>query len=163
MAATMILDTDGRVLEATLEALDLLGVTLQEVRSLPPGAFSADPPDPEADAAFRSTWEDAGRPDIGGTATLRRPDATLVRVRFAITARDDGRFLAVLDPVEAPVEAPPTVYTAGTILPSWRAAERRLAEVADGSDEWAAINAEIDQLRTRYQDLFRSRSSSGGT
>lgn len=159
MAATLIVDADGRVLEATPDALALLGVTLQELRSLPPGAFSADPPDPETNEAFRATWERSGRPDVGGTATLRRLDGTKVRVRFALTMREDGTILSVLDPVEAPTDAPPTIFTAGGILQSWRAAEQHLTDVVEGSEEWATITAEIERFRALYQDLFRARET----
>jgi PAS domain S-box-containing protein len=155
MAATLIVHADGRILEGSPAALELLGMTLQELRSLPPGALSAEPPDPEQDEAFRATWEEAGRPDVGGTAAVRRLDGTKVRVRFALSMRDDGTVLAVLEPIEEPPEAPPTLYTAGGILQSWRAAERHLAEVIEGSDEWAAITEEIERLRVLYQDLFR--------
>jgi PAS domain-containing protein len=159
MAATLIVHADGRILDASADALSLLRLTLDEVRALPPGAFAADPPDPEHDAAFRATWEEAGRPDVGGTATLRRLDGSEVRVRFALSMRDDGTVLAVLDPIDGPSGAAPTVYTAGTVLQSWRAAERHLAQVIEGSAEWAAISAEIEHFRALYQDLFRSRTS----
>jgi hypothetical protein len=159
MAATLIVATDGRVLEATPDALALLDVTLAELRSLPPGAFSAEPPDSVADEAFRADWEAAGRPDVGGSATLRRLDGSKVRVRFALTMRDDGTILAVLEPIKAPVEAATTLYTAGELLQSWRAAERRLSDVIQGSDEWMTISAEVDRFRILYQDLFRTRET----
>jgi PAS domain-containing protein len=155
MAATLIVHSDGRILDGSPEALELLSMTLQELRSLPPGALAAEPPDPQQDEAFRETWEEAGRPDVGGTAAVRRLDGAKVRIRYALSLREDGTVLAVLEPINEPPEAPPTLYTAGGILQSWRAAERHLAEVIEGSDEWAAITEDIDRFRGLYQDLFR--------
>jgi hypothetical protein len=159
MTGTLTLSPEGEVLDATDGALALLGVSLDELRSLPRGAFAADPPDPQVDKAFREQWEASGRPDIGGQATLQRLDGNKVRVRFAIAQNDDGSFVAVLDPVEAPTEAPSVIYTAGDVLQAWRAAERRLATLAEGSSEWAAVAEEIDGLRSRYQEVFRAHRS----
>ena len=90
LAATLVIAPDGRVVEASPDALTLLGVDLPELRALPPGSFSPDPPDPEADAAFREQWDAQGQPDIVGEATLQRLDASKVRVRFVITHGTDG-------------------------------------------------------------------------
>ena len=42
------------------------------------------------------------------------------------------------------------------VLREWRAAERSLAELHPGTDEWAATVRLIGHLRGRYQELFRS-------
>lgn len=39
MAATLTLAPDGRILDASSDALQLLGAGLAELRSLPPGTF----------------------------------------------------------------------------------------------------------------------------
>lgn len=155
MAATITMTVEGLMEAASADALALLGVTLPELRSLPRGAFSPEPPDPAADEAFRAEWEAQGRPQVGGRATLQRPDGSKVRVRFAITSSGDGRLLAVLEPVDEPLDAPRTIYTAGDVLSAWRAAERRLQALVEGGGEWAAVTAEIEELRGRYQQLFR--------
>jgi PAS domain-containing protein len=159
MTGTLTLSPDGEVLDATDGALALLGVSLDELRSLPRGAFAADPPDSQVDEAFRRQWEASGRPDIGGQATLQRLDGNKVRVRFAIKQNDDGSFIAVLDPVEAPVEEPPVIFTAGDVLQAWRAAERRLATLAEGSSEWKAVTDDIESFRARYQEVFEAHRS----
>jgi hypothetical protein len=155
VVASLTIRGDGRIDGATLEALDLLGVTLAELRAMPPGAFSPDPPDPDADAAFRSEWEASGRPDIGGQATIQRPNGTQVRVRFAITPSGEDRFVAILEEIPASVAAPPLLYTGGEVLARWRAAERHLDALEPGSAEAAALEAEIERLRGLYQGLFR--------
>ena len=88
MAATLMIRADGTIEDANPDALHLLGVSLAQLRALPAGAFQPEPPDTEADAAFRAQWEAGGRPDIGGDATLRRLDGSKVRVRFAISMLD---------------------------------------------------------------------------
>ena len=127
----MILNADGTTADANREALDMLGVTLDELVALPAGAFSPEPPDAEAHAAFREQWERQGTPDIGGEATLRRLDGSSVRVKFGITPIEEGRFVAVLEPVGATIDAPPVLYTAGQVLAEWRAAERRLDAIPE--------------------------------
>ena len=96
MAATLMIRADGTVEDASPDALHLLGVSLAQLRALPAGAFQPEPPDTEADEAFREQWEAGGRPDIGGDATLKRLDGSKVRVRFAIQTLPDGRYFAVL-------------------------------------------------------------------
>ncbi len=161
MVATITLTAEGRVEAANPDALSLLGVTLDELLALPQGAFSPDPPDPDADAAFREQWEAEGRPDIGGQATLRRLDGSMVRVRFAISPTADRRFVAVLEPIDAPIETATRVYTAGDVLNEWRAAERRLSSLDEGSHEWAAVVSEIEDFRATYQQIFRRGAEQG--
>jgi hypothetical protein len=154
---TLTLNADGTTADANDEALALLRVTLDELRALPPGALSVEPPDPAASQAFREEWERAGQPDVGGEGDLRRPDGTTVRVKFGITPLDGGRFLAIMEEISAPTEAPPVLYTAGQVLAEWRAAERRLAAIVEGSPEWQTVSEEIDAFRRRYHALFDQR------
>ena len=164
MAATLTLAPDGRVLEASPDALQLLGIGLAELRSLPPGSLSPEAPDPESDAAFRSQWDTHGRPDIMGEATLQRLDGSKARVRFLITPAANGEFLVALEPVDAPVDAPPKAFTGGDVLAAWRSAERRLAALVEGSPEWAAASSEIEHFRAQYQSLFdRGGRGAGAT
>jgi len=156
--ATMILNEDGTASEASPAALEILGVTLEQLVELPGGAFSPTAPDPEASAAFREQWERQGSPDIGGEATIRRLDGERVRIRFALSHLEDGRFRAVLIPVAGAVEAPTVIYTAGEVLAGWRAAERRLAALPPDSPEIDVVQADIAAFRAQYQELFRSRT-----
>jgi hypothetical protein len=50
----------------------------------------------------------------------------------------------------------PDVNSLGDVLRAWRAAERALASLAPGTPEWVRTLDEIDSLRSRYQELFRS-------
>ncbi len=154
---TLTLNADGTAADANDAALALLRVTLADLRALPPGALSVDPPDPAASQAFREQWEREGEPDIGGEGTLRRPDGSTVRVKFGITPLDDGRFLAIMEELPVATEAPPVLYTAGQVLAEWRAAERRLAAIVEGSAEWQSVSDEIEVFRRRYHALFDQR------
>jgi hypothetical protein len=79
----------------------------------------------------------------------------MVRVRFAVSAMADRRFVAALEPVAGELEAPTRVFTAGQVLAAWRAAERRLTAVPADSPEWLSTMSEIEFFRARYQQLFR--------
>ncbi len=152
--ATMIVEPDGMVADANQRALDMLGVTLDQLRSLPPGSFNPEPPDPAADAQFRESWEAQRSPDLVGESTIKLLDGTRKRVKFAIAPTDDGRFRVILEPTSGSVEQDAKVYTAGQVLGEWRAAERRLSDLAEGSPEAAAVRAEIERFRSRYQAFF---------
>lgn len=156
--ATMILDADLTPVDASPAALELLGGSLEEIRRLEPGSLAPDPAEAESQAALRETWQREGAPDMTGEATIRRLDGEKVRIRFGLTPMAGGRYLAVLEPITAPLEQPTAIYTAGQVLAEWRAAERRMAEVPRESEEGRRIEAEIEGFRRRYQDLFRTRS-----
>jgi PAS domain S-box-containing protein len=158
--ASLVLDADGRAVDASPEALDLLGVTLEELLELPPGAFAPEEPDPEARRAFRDEWERRGQPDLFGEGVIRRLDGTTIRVRFAVTTRSDGTFEALLEPADTPVERPSRVFAGGEMIAAWRDAERRLADLEPGSPEWVSVTDEIDSFRSTYQGLFGSREAS---
>jgi hypothetical protein len=42
------------------------------------------------------------------------------------------------------------------VLREWRAAERGLAVLEPGTSAWTRTMSEIEMLRGKYQDLFRS-------
>ncbi|HEU4572486.1 MAG TPA: PAS domain-containing protein [Candidatus Limnocylindrales bacterium] len=159
--AVVIIRSDGTYLDATPAALEILGVTLAQLRASRAGDFAPEPRDVDADAAFRREWEQAGQPDVGGELTLRRPDGELRRVRFVVTHRSADEYAAILAPADGarldPVAKPPVVFTAGHVLAEWRAAERRLDAVPADSPEWRATQAQIESLRDRYQRLFAAR------
>jgi PAS domain S-box-containing protein len=155
--ATIVVDSDGKFLEASPAALAILGVSLSELLDSEPGAFAVAPRDVEGSAAFREIWEAEGRPDITGETTIMRPDGERRRVRFVITPRADGRLAAVIEPVATEDHGPAIVYTAGQALAEWRAAERRLEAVPQDSPEWRLFQAQVESLRAQYHRLFDAR------
>jgi PAS domain S-box-containing protein len=148
------INADGTYREANESALELLGVTLEELRTSSPGRFAVEPSDPETDEAFREAWESSGRPDIGGATSIKRADGTLVRIKFSIRPQDDGSFLALMDQMPDPVVGRTSVYTTGDVLAAWRDAERRLETLTPDNPEWQERQADIAYYRERYQLLF---------
>ncbi len=155
--AVVVVRTDGTFVDANAAALELLGVTLDELRRADPGQFSVGPRDAEAGAALREQLSSAGDPDLIGETTIARPDGERRRIRFVITRHGETEYAAILEPLEASTNDDTVVYTAGDVLAEWRAAERRLQAVPEKSPEWRATRARIAELRDRYQQLFEAR------
>ena len=154
--AVISLDASGRYLGANEPALELLGVTLAELRASSPDRFAIRPRNDFEQAAFREEWESGGSRPLVGTAGLKRADGTMIRVSYAIETARSG-FRARLWRVEGSPEAPPSVYSVGSVLREWRAAERNLGELLPGTPEWRRTLNEIDLLRETYQELFKSK------
>ena len=161
--AVITIGADGRYDDANAAALELLGVSLVELRASPPDRFAIEPTSHAEQAAFRAKWEAGGTPLLVGTTGLRRSDGTTLRVAFAIEATDPG-FRARLWEIDGLPHAPVSAYTVGDVLQEWRAAERELASLLSGTSDWARTLGEIETLRDRYQELFRAaepRSETG--
>lgn len=156
-AATVILDRDGRYLDADPLALDLLGVTsVDQLRALPPDAFAAVPPDPEEQEAWRRAYFGSRAEGVLAEGAFRRLDGELVRVRTAILEEPDGRFRALFYPVERPTNnLAARTYRIGDVLAEWRAAERRLDTIDPASPEGVELQREIEHLKAQYQEIAR--------
>lgn len=68
-----------------------------------------------------------------------------------------------LDAAERAAHEPAKVASVGEVLRAWRTAERALAELAPGTLDWVRTLDEIDLLRSRYQELFRSVEPPSGS
>lgn len=159
-AATVILDLEGRYLDADDAALDLLGVSsVDELRATPPDRFAVVPPDPEEQEAWRRAYFASRAEGVLAEGPFRRLDGELVRVRTAILEEPDGRFRALFYPVERPTTNLTTrVFRIADVLSEWRAAERRLVELEPGSAEAERVQADIALLREQHRRMFdRSR------
>jgi hypothetical protein len=159
--AELSLDTTGRYIDANDAALELLGVSLPELLASPPDRFTIAPSDASAQASLREEWASGGSRPLVGTAGLVRADGQTIRVSYAIEP-DGAGFRARLSLIQGSPEAPASVYTVGSVMREWRAAERQLSELLPGSEDWARTKSEIEMLRTRYQELFRSLSGPSG-
>ncbi|HEX5148514.1 MAG TPA: hypothetical protein VFW02_05495 [Candidatus Limnocylindrales bacterium] len=164
-AAAVILDREGRYLDADDAALELLGVaSVEEFRSMSPAAFAAVPPDPEEQEAWRKAYFSSRAEGVLAESALRRTDGELVRIRTAIIEEPDGRFRALFYPIERPTtNLSAKIYRIGDVLAEWRAAERKLAEVDPESDEGIALAAEVALLRSQYQELFKRAAKRAGS
>lgn len=153
--AVIRIDASGRYIGANRPALELLGVTLAELRASSPERFAMRSTNQSEQAAFRAEWEAGGSWPLVGTMGLKRADGTTIRVSYAMETARSG-FQARLWRVEGSPEAPPSVFTVGIVLSEWRAAERSLNELVPGSPEWNRTLTEIELLRETYQEIFKS-------
>jgi PAS domain-containing protein len=152
--AVITLDTAGHYVDANPAALELLGVSLAELRISAPDRFAIRPRVDAEQAALRAQWENGGSQPLIGTTGLRRTDGTTIRVAYAIEAADFG-FRARLWQVDGSPHERASIFTVGDVLREWRAAERVLSELAPGTPEWARTLSEIELLRDKYQELFK--------
>lgn len=98
------------------------------------------------------TWPTGeSTPEVGAHGildTLLRPAAPRIRPRVW--------------PVERAVERPVSMVAATAmrdVLASWREVERELAATAEGSPEWAHVNARLISFRVAYHRLFDEATS----
>jgi hypothetical protein len=157
--ARIVVAADSTILLATDAALELLDLTLDQLRQLPPGSLSLDE-DKAANVGFEEAWNGSGRGEIIGSGSVKLLDGRLLRIRYLITRVADGTFEIIVERVDESVSEPPRMYTLGGMLSAWRAAERRLEQVVPGSEEWAAAEAEIAYFRTEYHRVARSAEPS---
>ena len=155
--AVITLDSVGRYVDASAAALDLLGVSLAELRASAPDRFTMRPATDVEQAALRSQWTNDGSPPLVGTAGLRRGDGTTIRVAYAVEPGGRG-FRARLWRVDGSPHEPTTLFTLGDVLREWRSAERELTELSAGTPDWARILSEIELLRGRYHELFSAKA-----
>jgi hypothetical protein len=155
--ARIVVAEDSTILEATDAALELLELTFEQLRALPPGSLSLDE-DRAAAVGFAAAWDGSGRGEIVGSGSVRLLDGRLLRIRYHITPHPDATFEVIIERADEAVTHPPRTYTVGTVLSAWRAAERKLETVVPGSEEWRSAQAEIEYFRSEYQRVARGAS-----
>jgi len=151
----VILGPDGHFEDASPAALELLGLSLAELKGLSPRALLM-MADAESEA-LSETWRTPVAKAAAGEATLVRPDGTNRRVRFVLMTLEEGRYQVSLELLGRPPERGLVFYEMPDLLAAWRAAERRLADEMPGSPEWAAAAAESEEFRQQYLRLFESK------
>jgi PAS domain-containing protein len=150
--ATIVLGPDGEYENANEAALALLGLSLEELRSLAAGALST--LDPSESADLRERWQQANPDAAIGRSTVRRADGSQLAVRFVLRRVPGGRWEANLRPLDRPLTRPALFLSVGDVLAAWRAAERRLDVLDPDSAESVQIKEEIEALRDEYRVLF---------
>ncbi len=155
-AAMVMLDSDGRYLDADATALDLLGVgSVDELRATPPETFAALPPDPEEQAAWRKAYFASRAEGVLAEMAFRRLDGELVRIRVAILDEGDSRYRALFYVIERPTtDLTAKVYRIAHVLAEWRSAEQQLVDLDPDSHEARRLTEHIDLLREQHQVLF---------
>ena len=105
------LDATGRrYVAADAAALDILGLTLDELLVSDPDRFSVQTADPESQAELEAQWEREGRDPVVGSAPLRRADGRVIRVTYAIEVTATG-FRARIRPVDTQPAQPGAAAT----------------------------------------------------
>jgi PAS domain-containing protein len=158
----LVADRQGRYVDADDAALELLGLTLEELRSMRVGDFSG----PHAEMA-RTVWRRlaaTGEDMSSGEGTLFLPNGSEIRVRYLrIAAMQSGDYELELEPIDAKhVGRPPTSDRPSTILREWRVAEREAEAAASGGPGAMGAPDEptdaADKLRRLYQDSVVART-----
>ena len=153
---TLRMDSQGSIQDANEAALALLGLSVDDLRALPAGALSAEPADPEEQAALRAQWAAAGSHALAGLTTIKRGDGSRVRVAFAIALQSDGSFIATLNEAPGSLAAKSRIYTVGDVLARWRAADRQLQRLPTDSADYDEVREEVEDLRAQYQRIFQA-------
>ena len=168
MQGRLVADREGRYLDADDSALELLGVTLDELRSMRVGDFSG--PHREMAATVWRRLAATGQDMSSGEGTLFLPSGSQVRVRYKrIAVLPGGAYELDMEPLEGAVAGeaqdaarPPISDRPSTILREWRVAEREMAAAAaDGPGAMAAPDEATDaadKLRRLYQDSVAGRT-----
>jgi hypothetical protein len=95
-------------------------------------------------------------------ARLRAPDDLAAASRSRRVAEDrvpqalDSRHLMLVPPFQQAIDRP-AKFDIHEILTAWRAAERALGGIPEGSPEWALVHARLVSLRASYHQLFAER------
>jgi hypothetical protein len=77
--------------------------------------------------------------------------------RHHLTPAAEVRHLTLMPSVLPGVDPPEAVVALFDVLTAWRAAERQLAAIPEGSLAWFRVHAEIAVLCASYQRLFREK------
>lgn len=93
---------------------------------------------------------------VSGPSTIGAGSAS--DIAWLVPQAVESRHLVVMRPGREAVQRAATMIDVGTVLMAWRAAERELNEIHEGSPEWSRVNAEIVSLRAAYHRLFEERS-----
>jgi hypothetical protein len=163
-AAALRIDAAGHWLDATDEALDLLGVPSVDVlRGLPADAFAAEPPDPAERSALADAYDAAFAEGMLIEGPVRRFDGELVRARTAVMPDRDGAFNLLVVPLERGTrDLSSHVLTISEVLQEWRSSERRLVALDPDSAEAQRVRDEIEALRQAHRRLFRRAALADG-
>ena len=148
VTACVEVDEDGSYLDASPEALEAYGVTLQELRSHRVGDFAPEGLGPIHRALFR--WVAVTGHDFGGgSGTIIAPDGRATAVECTSIKGVNGRYrieMTIIGP-----DSPPTRGRAvASILDAWRTAEREL-ENGPSHEDFDLARTVAASLRTMYQ------------
>jgi len=156
----IVVDDDGRFVDAPPEALRLYGVTLEELREHRIGDFAPEGIGPIHRALFLLVARH-GRDYGGGSSTIVGRHGEATRVRCTSIEPDGDRYRIALD-VEPGRSAPPHSEAIASVLEAWRQAERDIAGGLDDPDFDVATKAAAS-LRDIYHFIVDQRTAADET
>lgn len=154
---SVLVDDDARYVDAPPEALELFGVSLEELRQRRIGDFAPQGLGPIHRALF--LWVARQGDDFGGgRSTVVRPDGGSTTVECtAIEPVGDG-YRVDLRPVAEPSSGPHTDAIA-SVLDAWRRAERLMAAGNASDPDYDLARRAADALRDVYQAVAVGKSA----
>jgi hypothetical protein len=104
----------------------------------------------------------ADRQSTGQGAGWGDPDdgwieVRLPRARPTIVPIDREPIPPIAPPADAALDRPASLLRISDVLSRWRAAERALAVVPQGTPDWARIQAGLIELQALHRALFEER------
>jgi PAS domain-containing protein len=155
--AIVVADADGRYVDANEEALELFGVTRDELRRHRVGDFAPEGLQAIHHALFRwvaHTGNDYG----GGTSTVVRADGTALRVDCP-SIEPHGECFRIRLEAQGTESVPPHSDAVASVLDAWRKAEREIVEAGRTEPEYAVARKAAESLRDIYQFVFREKEA----
>jgi PAS domain-containing protein len=160
----LVADRQGRYIDADEGALELLGLTLDELRSKRVGAFSG--PHAELAATVWRRMAATGQDMSSGEGDLYLPNGSQVHVRYLrIAALANDAYELIFEPTESTATGrSPVADRPSTILREWRVAEREAEAAATSTGPGAMSAPEVatdaaEKLRRLYQDSVIERTA----
>lgn len=157
--ARVRVSADGRYLEANQEALELLGVTQEELDDLDVSAFTP----PEYRDVMLEAWRvrvESGPIRLTGTATIYPRNGQPVGVEYDSARQPDGTYLSTFTPIDRLPAPSSFVSLLALMLKAMREAEHQLESLPDDSPDRPRLEADISGLRYAYELMVRARMQS---
>jgi PAS domain-containing protein len=158
--ARIRVDRDGRYLEANGQALELLGVTEDELMELDISAFTP----PEYRDVVMEAWRvraTSGPIRTAGTTTLRPRDRPPIGIEYDNVRQPDGTYLSTFADIGEPPPPSSFVSLLALMLTAARQAEHQLGGLPGDAPERARLEADISGLHYAYELMVRARLGSG--
>lgn len=155
---SVLVDGDGRYLDAPPDALALFGVSLEELRQRRVGDFAPQGLGPIHRALF--LWVARQGDDFGGgTSTIVTPDGRSTAVECTAIEPEGNGFRVDLRVCAEGWNGPHTDAIA-SVLDAWRRAERLMAAGNASDPDYDLARRAADALRDVYQAVAVGKSAS---
>jgi PAS domain S-box-containing protein len=158
--ARIRVDRDGRYLEANGQALELLGVTEDELLELDISAFTP----PEYRDVVMEAWRvraTTGPIRAAGTTTLRPRAGSPIGIEYENVRKPDGTYVSTFAAIGEPPPPSSFVSLLALMLTAVGEAEHQMEGLPADAPERVRLEADISGLRYAYELMVRARLGSG--